>query len=258
LLSVAGFASDLWKLLGIAWIAFGAMMGGALLAAGTDRTARPIKLVWGYGTASGAMLTSACLFLIPPAIGYHQTLGALGVAIGLIAGFALHTIGHGFTHRPHPTISSAVTELTVHALAAGTIIGALYATMPTLGPLLGFAIVSHKGPAGFATARRLTAQQHAVTPVLLPAASVGITALSVGWLGLSVSDVTSGLIFGFASGVFLHVAIDFFPRCDVGGEVYQLTSLDDDKHELLDRLRIHAILSTTIGCACVLAIWAML
>lgn len=256
--SILGLTAGLWKLLGIAWIACGAMMGGALLGAGTDERAHPLNLVWGYGAASGAMLTSASLFLIPPAIQYHQTFGAMGVAVGLIAGFALHTLGHGVTHRPDSALGGTVTELAIHALSAGLIIGALYATMPTLGPLLGFAIVSHKGPAGFAAARRLTYGDASIAPILLPAAGVGLTALPVGWLGVATSDVWSGIIFGFASGVFLHVAIDFFPRCEIGGEIYELTELDEHKHQLLDRLRGHAVASTTIGAILVLGIWTLL
>jgi ZIP family zinc transporter len=257
-LSAVAVSLSLWKLLGIVWVAYGAMILGAWLGHGTAREVESTRLVWGYGISSGAMLTSACLFLVPSAIDHHRAVGGLGVAIGLIAGFVLHTAGHQLTHRPDSLLDRAVTELTIHSLAAGVIIGALYAAMPSLGTLLGFAIVSHKAPAGFAAAQRLGHRQRSPHVVMLPAASLGLSALSVGALGLSVGPIWSASIFGFASGVFLHVAIDFMPRCEIGGEIYDLSDMDEDAHAHLDRLRYHAIASTTIGSAVVVATWSLL
>ena len=53
-----------WKVLVVSWVAFTAMAGAAALgarSAGTDA----VGLVWGYGVASGAMVTSAAVFLVP-------------------------------------------------------------------------------------------------------------------------------------------------------------------------------------------------
>jgi len=255
LVSTAAVYLSLWKLLGITWTAYSAMMFGAWLGHEGMQKPDPIRLVWGYGVSSGAMLTSACLFLIPPALAHHRTLGGLGIAIGLIAGFTLHTTGHRLTHRPEPLFDQIVTELTVHSVAAGLIIGMVYATMPSLGTVLGVAIVSHKGPAGFAVARRLGYLGRSFSVVQLPAAGVGLSGLAVGTLGLSAGEAWHGLVFGFAAGVFLHVAIDFIPQCEIGGEISEITDLGDDSHVLLDRLRHHAIASTTIGGSAVVAIW---
>jgi ZIP family zinc transporter len=38
-------------------------------------------------------------------------------------------------------------------------------------------------------------------------------------LAVPGTDATNALVFGFAAGIFLHIAMDFLPRCEVGGEV---------------------------------------
>jgi len=62
-------------------------------------------------------------------------------------------------------------------------------------------------------------------------------------------------VFGFAAGVFLHIAMDFLPSCEVGGEVDEVCGLSEHSHELLDALRIHAVGSTAIGGLAVFVAW---
>jgi ZIP family zinc transporter len=235
------------KLLGIAWIAFFAM-GGAALVGSHANTERPVGLVWGYGLASGAMLTSAAAFLVPQAIGQAPRPGGFGIAAGILVGFAGHTVGHRLTHRELP-LDRTTAELTAHALAAGSIIGVIYTAMPDLGPLLGLAIVSHKAPAGYAAARRLAAKGRSATPLLLPAAGVGLAALPMTMLSFPADPTVNAVVFGFAAGIFLHVAMDFLPHCETGSDVHNaVTRADNDHdHDRLDRLRLHAALSTVVG-----------
>lgn len=63
-----------WKLLGISWVAFAAMALGIPLGRRTlgDRS---WALVWGYGLAAGAMITSAAVFLVPQAIAHDANFG---------------------------------------------------------------------------------------------------------------------------------------------------------------------------------------
>jgi ZIP family zinc transporter len=180
----------------------------------------------------------------------------VGVATGLLTGFASHTIGHRFSHMDFGFDHTAV-ELSVHALAAGVIIGIVYGTMPELGIVLGLAIVSHKGPAGYAAARRLAANGKSPTVLLLPAAGVGLTAIPASFLDLSGEPLVTAAVFGFAAGVFLHVAMDFLPKCELGGEVYDVAQVSDDAHHLLDRLRVHAVASTLLGGAVVFVAWLL-
>ena len=134
----------------------------------------------------------------------------------------------------------------------------VYAAMPTLGPLLGLAIVSHKGPAGYAAAYRLAREERPVWPLLVPAAGVGLTAIPSALLAVPPAPVVNAAVFGFASGIFLHVAMDFLPRCEVGGEVYELASLDAPAdHGLLDTLRLHAVTSTALGGLAVFVAWLL-
>ncbi len=256
LLSALALAGAPWKVLVISWVAFGAMAGAAALGA---RTAGgdAVRLVWGYGLASGAMVTSAAVFLVPQAIGFHQAVGGFGVAAGLVGGYSGHTVGHRLSHRE--AFDSAPAQLAAHSLAAGAIIGLVYAALPELGLLLGLAIVSHKGPAGYAAARRLRRSGDRVGVLLFPSAGVGLTAIPAALLQPPSDPALNAAIFGFAAGVFLHVAMDFLPECEVGGEVGEAAGLDadadEDTHALLDRLRVHAVASTATGAAAVFVAW---
>ena len=258
-LSSLAFLAGLWKLLVISWAAFIAMAGAAPLG---SRAAQHVtddgrKIVWGYGLASGAMVTSAAVFLIPEAIGHDPALGGFGIALGLLSGFSAHTIGHRLTHREYPFDHTTV-ELTAHSLADGTIIGLVYATLPSLGPLLGLAIVSHKGPAGYVAAHRLKNEGKSASVLLLPAAAVGIGAIPVGLLALPGGPILQAIVFGFASGVFLHVAMDFLPHCEFGSEISDRLEVQEGDHALLDKLRIHAVASTSLGGIAVFLAWLVL
>ncbi|MFB6146581.1 MAG: ZIP family metal transporter [Halobacteriaceae archaeon] len=242
-------------LAGIAWIAFFGMAGGALLG-GRARADHPLGLVWGYGLASGAMVASASAFLLPSATGHDPRLGGFGVAAGLLVGFGGHAVGHRLTHFPLP-MDRTVAALTAHAVAAGAIIGAVYTTMPALGPLLGLAIVSHKGPAGYAAARRLARAGRSPLPLLAPASGLGVTALAVSLLSPARNPALQAVVFGFAAGVFLHVAMDFLPSCEAGDEIYEMAGdgAGGVAHAVLDRLRLHAVVSTGLGGLAVFAAW---
>ena len=257
-LSVIGTTAGLWKVLVVGWVAFVAMAGGAVVgtrSATADTHAE--RLVWGYGLASGAMVTSAAVFLVPQAIGYDPRVGGFGIAAGLLAGYAGHTVGHRFVHYDLP-IETTTAQLTAHSLTAGVVIGTVYTLLPDLGLLLGLGIVSHKGPAGYAAARRLRRRDMPVGVVVLPAAGVGIAAILAGLLEPQSSLAVSAAVFGFAAGLFLHVAMDFLPECEVGGEVGEVAALTGDAHELLDRLRVHAVASTAAGASLVFLAWLLL
>lgn len=250
---MVGMFAGISKVIVIAWVAFLAMVAGALLSARVhDTNAR--RLVWGYGLASGAMVTSAAVFLVPQAIGLEARIGGFGIAAGLLVGYGGHVIGHRLSHVDIGLDLTAA-QISAHALSAGAIIGLVYASMPELGLLLGLAIVSHKGPAGYAAARRLQRSGKPVAALLLPSAGVGLTAIPAALLPIPPTVSLNAAIFGFAAGVFLHVAMDFLPSCEVGGEVDQVAGLSDRSHALLDALRIHAVASTVLGGLAVFAGW---
>ncbi|MXR41349.1 ZIP family metal transporter [Halobaculum sp. WSA2] len=241
------------KLFGIAWIAFGAMAVAGWVAGRTDDT-HAGTLVWGYGLAAGAMITSAAVFLLPQAIGQHPAYGGFGVALGLLVGYGAHTLGHRLSHMDLP-LDRSLAELTAHAVSAGAIIGIIYGNLPDLGLLLGLSIISHKGPAGYAAVRRFSGDGGDWTAILLPAAGVGVAAIASSLFALPASAAIRGVVFGFATGVFLHVAMDFLPECEIGSEVHDSLSHDGDAHALLDRLRVHAVASTALGGLAVFVGW---
>jgi ZIP family zinc transporter len=234
-------------------------MAGAAVVGVRSRTESPAGLVWGYGLAAGAMITSAAVFLLPTAITHHAQFGGFGVALGVLVGFASHSIGHRLAHVEMP-LDRTVAELSAHALAAGIVIGVVYGNMPELGALLGLAIVSHKGPAGYAAAARLARKGGDVTAILLPAVGVGLTALLAASVQLPAAPPVRGIVFGFATGIFVHVAMDFLPQCELGSEVHDALAVDDhgEAHALLDRLRLHAVASTVFGGTVVFVAWLAL
>ena len=255
--SALAVSTGLWKVLTVAWVAFAAMALAIPLGVAAESSVGARRLVWGYGLASGAMLTSAAAFLVPQAIGLHPKFGGFGIAAGVVVGFGGHTLGHRLSHLDLPFDSTAA-QLTAHALSAGLIIGLIYGSMPGVGLLLGLAIVSHKGPAGYAAARRLVRSGRSPWIILLPAAGVGIAAIPSAYVGLPSVPTLNAAVFGFAAGIFLHVALDFLPRCEVGSEVSEVAGITEHDHALLDRLRTHAVVSTTVGALVVFVAWTLL
>jgi ZIP family zinc transporter len=260
LVALSGLAvvGDARKVLVISWVAFAAMAVGAFLGARATRTS-PHRLVWGYGLASGAMVTSAAMFLVPQAMGLGTAagtprIGGIGIAAGIVAGYGTHTVGHRLTHLD-TSFDTTTAAIAAHALSAGLIIGLVYASMPTLGLLLGLAIVSHKGPAGYAAARRLVRNGKSSSALLLPAAGVGLTAIPTALVPIPATPAANAIVFGFAAGIFLHVALDFLPNCDAGSEIDEVCSLEEHSHGLLDELRTHAVGSTVVGAAVVVLAW---
>jgi ZIP family zinc transporter len=232
------------------------MSVGAMVSVRTTSLRQTFFPAWGYGIASGAMILSAAIFLVPSAIGHHPAFGGMGIGLGILAGYASHTLGHRLTHTSLP-FEHTTAEIGAHALAAGSIIGIVYGNMPELGLLLGLAIVSHKGPAGYAAAERLSRAGKPVSVVLFPAAGFGAAAVLTALFALPPSPVLNGLVFGFGAGIFLHVAMDFSPRCEVGGEVFEVTEVAMDAHHLLDRLRLHVVASMTTGALAVVVAWLL-
>src|SRR5699024_10283007 len=86
-LLVFTFASMLqanWKIIGISWIAFGAMALAIPLGVRAAGKRNLTGLIAGYGLASGAMIASAAIFLVPEAIEHHAVYGGVGIALGII------------------------------------------------------------------------------------------------------------------------------------------------------------------------------
>jgi len=81
----------------------------------------------------------------------------------------------------------------------------------------------------------------------------------VGIVGFSPGSELRGLLFGVAAGVFLHVAVDLLPECTTGSETcpFDAANHDGDLHQLQDRLRRHAALSSILGGVVVAIAWSL-
>lgn len=246
-----------WKVLGISWIAFVAMAAAVPLGAKTAEKTKLTSLIASYGLASGAMITAAAIFLIPEAIHYDAVYGGIGIALGIFIGFATHTFNHGLSHTSLPA-DPVLIELTTHSITDGIIIGLVYAAMPQLGLLLGAAIVAHKAPAGYAAAKRLSLQNNAASLVLVPSCAMGLAAIPVSLLHIPELAVLNALVFGIATGVFFHVAMDFLPECEVGGNIHRQSNLDSHAHHQLDQYRNWAVLNIFAGGIIIFLLWYLI
>ncbi|HLR77032.1 MAG TPA: hypothetical protein VK106_05185, partial [Balneolaceae bacterium] len=65
-------------------------------------------------------------------------------------------------------------------------------------------------------------------------------------------------IFGIATGIFFHVAMDFLPECEIGGIIHRQSQLDSHEHHRLDRYRKWAILNIFIGGGIVYLLWLII
>lgn len=252
-LSVLAGVNAKWKVLGISWLAFLAMVLFVPLVS-QKKKQNISSLVAGYGLASGAMITAAAIFLIPEAMHHHPIYGGLGIALGIFLGFTIHTLNHGLSHTSIP-MDSTLLELSTHSISDGLIIGFVYAAMPQLGLLLGAAIVAHKAPAGYAAAKRLSLQHKSTSLVLIPACAMGIAAIPISLVNIPQSELLNALIFGIATGVFFHVAMDFLPECEVGGNIQRQTHLESHEHHLLDRYRKWAVFNIFAGGLIIFLLW---
>lgn len=246
------------KVLGISIFSFTAMMGATAIAVFFSRRHTNLhSLTWGYGLASGAMLASASVFLLPNAMLPAPAYGGFGVAGGVVAGFMLHTLGHQIQHETE-RFDDTIVSITTHAVLAGVVIGAIYALLPSLGIVLGLAIVSHKGPAGYSIAQRRIRKGKTTAALAFPSIGVGLTALPVSLISFSLPPMYQAIVFGFATGIFIHVSLDFLPKCEVGSELHTVAQkTNHNTHELLDSLRWQAAASTFSGFLLVLILWSI-
>jgi len=252
-----GLVAGRTKLVGIVVFGFVAMMAGVLVSY-LGEFATPGRQVWAYGLASGAMLASAAALIAPKAIAHHPTYGGFAIAFGYLIGYGAHELGHLVTHYELP-VNAATGELTLHALAAGSIMGVAYGALPSLTPLFGYGIVAHKFPAGFTGSEAVEESGLPVSVMVVPAAAVAIAAIPLSILTPDLSPIVKAVFFGVSTGVFAHVGIDMLPECshvgshgDVAGHGAIQCSRD------ADRIRQYAVLSTFLGAAAIFAIWQLL
>jgi ZIP family zinc transporter len=249
-----GVATGRSTLVGIVLFAFLAMGGGvALQRYGTFAT--PSRRLWASGLASGAMLASAAALLAPKAIGQHPQYGGFALAFGYLLGYAGHELGHLVTHRDLP-VNAAVAELTLHAALAGSIMGVVYGTLPSLTPLFGYGIVAHKLPAGFSGAETLARDDLPRAVMALPAAAVGLAAVPLSIATPDLGPIVEAAFYGVSTGVFAHVALDMIPECTGGGSGHGHGGVACGPDA--DRRRHHAVTSTVAGAAALFVLWQLL
>jgi ZIP family zinc transporter len=251
-----GYVAGREKLVGIVLFAFLAMVAGVALQRYGQFTT-PVRKLWAYGLASGAMLASAAALLAPKAIGQHPKYGGFAIAFGYLLGYAGHELGHLFTHRDLP-VNATVSELTLHAAMAGSIMGVVYGTLPSLTPLFGYGIVAHKLPAGFGGAEALDRDGLPVWVMALPAAAVGLAAVPLSLATPDLGPIVKAVFYGVSTGVFAHVALDMIPECTGGGSGHGHGhgTVACDPHA--DRNRHHAVASTVAGAGILFVAWQLL
>lgn len=197
-----GAYESLWKPVGFSAVAAFALIAGSVLVIG-PRQAGMVRVV--DGAASGAMLAGMLIFVVPDALRGHLWLGSVGLGTGAVIGVVITSLHDRARHDP------AVIALTLHALCAGFVIGALYARMPALGIAAGAGIIAHKMPAGYLLARQLKTQGTRIRDITLPALATGLGALPVA-IWRPDSALPAGLLLGIAGGLFAYVGVMFGRR----------------------------------------------
>ncbi|MGB7755192.1 MAG: hypothetical protein WBL23_03915 [Salinisphaera sp.] len=202
-----GVAAGRDKLAVIGVMALAAMLGGWF---GAERAvpAGPRTMALSDGLAAGAMLASACVFLLPSALAGDPRGGGLGVTAGLLLGIALDRFMDA-RHSKRAGGDSVLVAITLHAAAAGAAMGLAYSAVPSLSALLGIVIIAHKLPAGYVLARARQAVGRSRLPILLPACAVGLVAIPVALLAGHAGGGGNTVLAGLATGIFLHVGLDF-------------------------------------------------
>ncbi|MFB6109536.1 MAG: ZIP family metal transporter [Halodesulfurarchaeum sp.] len=240
----------------VAAFGFAAMTGGVAISHYVEFDV-PERQVWAYGLASGAMLASAGGLLAPKAIGAHATYGGFAIALGYLLGYGAHELGHLVSHLELP-LNAAAGELSLHALAAGTIMGVVYGSLSELTPLLGFGILAHKFPAGFTGSESVKQSGLPVYVMVIPASMVAIAAIPFSIAMPPLSPVLQAVLFGVSTGVFAHVGIDMLPECshqgshaDSSGHVSVQCSRD------VHRIKRHAVASTFLGTGTIFVLWQL-
>ncbi|WP_135665134.1 ZIP family metal transporter [Halorhabdus rudnickae] len=234
-----------------------AMLGGVAISFFGDFET-PERQVWAYGLASGAMLASAAALLAPKAILRHEAYGGFAIALGYLLGYAAHELGHQVTHYDLP-LNAAVGELTLYALAAGSIMGVVYESLPNLSVLFGFGVLAHKFPAGFTGSETLRQSGLPRVVMVVPAAAVAISAIPLSMLTPPLSPIVKAVFFGVSTGVFAHVAIDMLPECSHVG-----SHADSSGHGTIqcsrdaNRIRQYAVVSTLAGAGAIFVLWQVL
>lgn len=202
-----GIAARRDKLVVIGVMALAAMLAGWF---GAERAvpAGLRTMALSDGLAAGAMLASACVFLLPSALAGDPRGGGLGVTAGLLLGIALDRF-MGARHPKRAGGDSVLFAITLHAAAAGAAMGLAYSAVPSLSVLLGIVIIAHKLPAGYVLARARQALGQSRLPILVPSCAVGLVAIPVALLSGHAGGVGNTLLAGLATGIFLHVGLDF-------------------------------------------------
>jgi ZIP family zinc transporter len=251
---VTGYAAGRTKLVGVVSFAFLAMVAGVGLQR-YGRLTTTMRRLWATEVASGAMPASAAALLAPKAIGQHPKFGGFAIAAGYLLGYAGHELGHLVGHRRLP-VNAAVSELTLHAVAAGSIMGVVYGSLPSLTPLFGYGVVAHKLPAGFGGAEALERDGLPVLTMALPATAVGLAAVPLALATPTLGPVVKAVFYGVSTGVFAHVAVDMVPECTGGGSGHGHGAVTCGPEA--DRQRHHAVASTVAGTAVVFLAWLAL
>ena len=216
------------------------------------------SVIWAYGLSGGAALASILYFIVPKSLGLSTEFGVTGILSGFLFGLVLHIITHEIEHESGEALSDLI-SVTVHAIAAGSIIGQIYSDMPSISIILGISIVSHKLPAGYIISNKLNRSlKETFMYVALPASILGTLALTVFNLDVSMPVKHQALFLGFSAGIFLHVALDFIPEPEPESHLRKLLSEEEDPlHHKLDEIKFHCVGSTVAG-ATVVAILALL
>lgn len=232
------------KIVFISWLSFFAMIISIFFVREKGHSDSIVLNIWMYGVSSGAMIISSFLFLAPMAI-KNSKFGSIGIGIGLIIGFAIHTFSHNASHKLEDIMKyEQLFTLTTHTIFAGLAIGIIYSQTPTISLLLAISIISHKLPASISVVNTLNKKEKQY--IIIPATIFGLACMISFLMLPQLPTSLTKIIFGVGAGAFIHLSIDFLPDCDQG-RIYDIIKQTEREHNKIDRARTHSVVSVIIG-----------
>lgn len=256
-LSAAAGILGQWKVLTISWIAFCSMAGAIPLGIIAANHGSSVMVAKGYSLAAGAIITAAAIFLIPEAVHHRPAYGGLGIAVGIILGYAMHNLNFQWHHRSWIG-DVTVAKLVIHTISEGIVIGFIYHLMPKLSIVVGVAIILHKGPAAYAAACRLKEKGSSPLPLLIPSCATGLAALSISLINMHGTPIANALIDGLAAGIFFHIGLDFLPAYKTDTEIERNSDIKKTSHVPFKTLQVGNILTIFAGGFVVFALWYLI
>ncbi|MBI4040283.1 MAG: ZIP family metal transporter [Deltaproteobacteria bacterium] len=201
-------------------IFFATFIGGAIPLV---RTWKQIRLHQFIGFGAGILLGTCFLFMVPEATESLGGLVGIGILIGFLCFYFLEKfmMVHACTEvgcELHDMGLPIFIGFSLHSLVDGVALGSSF-LVPSLMPIVFFALLAHHGPTSFAFTSILKVAGYTwrkmFAALCLFSVMIPLSALTTHFSLVRVSNEGIGWVIAFSAGIFLHIA-----TCDILPEIH--------------------------------------